>query len=584
MTGCVETLHANGSEDRITRMINRLTHIGAQKGSSSFGPNVATYEARFLAVIICAAAGAWSIAMGPDNNWDLRYYHLYAPWAYLHGRYLYDIAPAQSQGFFNPTADFLFYALISSRLNEAPRIIAFIMGAVHGLNAVLILAIAIHVIRSRWQLESTLLRAVAFLIGVSGAGFISLLGTTTNDLINSIFVLASLLALLKVADRRDARSAWSGFAWSGALAGIGLGLKFTAAIYVPGLALVALLVAVRHKTAMGLLAFTAAGLIGFLAVAGHNLLVLWMDFGNPVFPLFNNIFQSPYYEPHALRDSRFAARDLGQLLAYPFYWTKPNIYLVSELTLRDWRAALAYVAAGAGMVACAARAFRTEEPRSHSTAQTNGLGLSLVFVAASYLLWAAGFGIYRYAVVLELLTGVIAVGGLIWVFEDHRHRIVASVLVLMAATTTTIYPDWGHGAHPSDGVRPAQFADKYIDVRVPPLPTNSLVLIATWDPVAYFIPFAEPTARYLGIENNLLSISQHNKLVTEIKTLMQRPGPSKFILSSGAFDGEKLGRVLAHYQLRLDESPCRRIHSNIEEHVLSLCQIAADEPNKGRVQ
>ena len=176
-------------------MINHHAKMGNPKGSSDFcfAGSSKTGWLQFLAIIICATAGALSVAMGPDNNWDLRYYHLYAPWAYLHGRYLYDIAPAQSQGFFNPTADLLFYAQISSRLNEAPRIIAFIMGAVHGLNAVLILTIAVHVIRPRRQWERTLLGAVAFLVGASGAGSISLLGTTTNDPVASIFVLAARL-------------------------------------------------------------------------------------------------------------------------------------------------------------------------------------------------------------------------------------------------------------------------------------------------------------------------------------------------------------------------------------------------------
>ena len=109
-------------------------------------------------MLICTGVGYLSVALGPDNNWDLRFYHLYAPWAYLHGRYLYDLGPAQYQGFFNPTADYLFYALISSRLNDHPHIVAFIMGAVHGINAILILAIALHVIRPFQRLESWTLR------------------------------------------------------------------------------------------------------------------------------------------------------------------------------------------------------------------------------------------------------------------------------------------------------------------------------------------------------------------------------------------------------------------------------------------
>jgi hypothetical protein len=156
-------------------MTSQQAAFGTAKAQSSFAATALfiTWSFRLQVLLICAGAGFLSVILGPDNNWDLRFYHLYAPWAYLHGRYLYDIGPAQYQGFFNPTADFLFYTLTSSRLNEYPRIVAFIMGAVHGINAALIFAIALHVIRPFQRLESLTLRAVAVLIGVSGAGFIS---------------------------------------------------------------------------------------------------------------------------------------------------------------------------------------------------------------------------------------------------------------------------------------------------------------------------------------------------------------------------------------------------------------------------
>jgi hypothetical protein len=531
-----------------------------------------TFRIGLFAVLICAAAGAASIAMGPDNNWDLRYYHLYAPWAYLHGRYLYDIAPAQSQGFFNPMADLLFYALATSRLNEAPRVVAFIMGAVHGINAALMLAIAVRVLRPDRPLERGLLCAAAFLIGVSGAGFVSLLGTTTNDLVNAIFVLASLLGLLALGEHGG--SVWR-FAWPGALAGVGLGLKFTAAIFMPGLGLVAVVIGMRRRTAFAPLAFAGAALLAFLAVAGHHLLTLWAEFRNPVFPWLNDVFRSPYYEPVALRDDRFVARDFLQLFAYPFYWAKTNIYLVTELTFRDWRGAIAYAAAAAAVLSWAAGAVRGGTRRSHIPADAPGLGPLLLFVTVSYLLWAELFGIYRYAVVLEMLTGIVAVGCVMRVCRDGRVRIAASLLLLAAAAATTIYPDWGRGEHPSAGIRPAHFGDAYVDVWVPPLPANSLVLIATADPVAYFIPFAEPTARYLGIDNNLLSLAQGNRLVAEIKRLMRTPGPAKFVLGVDAPDTGGLDHLLAPFDLAADPSSCRRIRSNLEEHVLSLCRIAA---------
>jgi hypothetical protein len=153
------------------------------------------------------------------------------------------------------------------------------------------------------------------------------------------------------------------------------------------------------------------------------------------------------------------------------------------------------------------------------------------------------------------------VGALIWLFDDRRLRMAAAVAVLALAASTTIYLDWGR--------RP--YTEKYVDVQVPPLPPRSIVLIATWDPVAYFIPYADPTAQYIGIENNYLELSQTNKLATEVKRLMRTTGRSKFVLSVGDFDAGKLNILLDNFGLKLSASPCLPIHSNLEVHVLSLC-------------
>jgi Dolichyl-phosphate-mannose-protein mannosyltransferase len=532
---------------------------------------------RIYVLLICCSLGFVSILLGPDNSWDLRFYHLYAPWAYLHGRYLYDVGPAQYQGFFNPTADFLFYGLTSSILNESPRIIAFIMGVVHGINAVLVLAIAFQVLCPIGLWERVTLRTVAWLIGVSGAGFVSLLGTTTNDLINSIFALGALLAILKVSEPAAEREVFRGFAVAGVLAGIAVGLKYTAFIFIPGLTLIAIVAGVRRKTAAGPIAFGFTAMLGFLATAGHHLLMLWRDFGNPVFPLFNQIFQSPYYEAVSLRDSQFLPRNFWQLVAYPFFWAKTNSYLVSELTFRDWRGAVAYVAIAAGMLALVARCIsRDGHYWDRRFAQTRGLDLVFTFVIVSYFVWVLSFSNYRYAITLEMLTGIVAIGAVIWLFEDGRLRIALAIMLLTAVATTTVYLDWGRGEHPSAGIGSAQYGDRYIDVHVPRLPVNSVVLMATGAPVSYFIPFAEPTAQFLGIENNYLEMTQNNKLASEVKRLMRTPGRPKFVLSIGDFNHSKLNRLLQPLGLRPSTLPCEPIRSNLEEEALSLCPVASD--------
>ena len=512
------------------------------------------------ALLICASAGLLSVTFGPDNYWDLRFYHLYAPWAYLHGRYLYDVAPAQWTSFFNPTADFLFYGLTSSILNEVPRVIAFIMGAVHGLNAVLVATIAEHVLRPRERWERVALCAAALLIGGSGAGFVPLLGTTSNDLIHSIFVLGALLGILKVAGSSSERPAWRGFAWSGLSVGVGLGLKYTAAVFVPGLAVIALLAAARRRTPTGFVIFGVSGAIGFLALAGPHLLTLWRDFANPIFPMMNNIFRSSYFEPVSWADVQFLPRNFWQMIAYPFYWIKTNVNLVSEVPLRDWRGAIAYLAVCAALLTRLVSSIRNE-PRRKAVGETLGLGLVFIFVIISYFLWALAFGNYRYGVTLELLTGVVIVGALIAVVRGRLLRVGAAAVLLTMVMATTVYPDWGRG----------RYGDRYIDVRVPPLPANSIVLIASGAPVSFFIPFAEPTAQYLGIENDFLRLSQHNRLVSQIKSLLRTPGRPKFIASVGEFDRAGLDNLLAQFDLALGQSPCQAIWTNLENPASSLC-------------
>jgi hypothetical protein len=543
-------------------MIDQPAAIAMSKGQRAFAVHCTPWRFRLLLLLVCTGAGVLSVILGPDNYWDLRYYHLYAPWAYLHGRYLYDVGPAQEQGFLNPTADFLLYGLISSPLNDSPRIVAFIMGAVHGINAALLVAIVRHVIRPPGVAERWTLRAAAWLMGVTGAGFVGLLGTSSNDLTCDVFVLGALLSLLKVDARAGGRASWRGFAVAGLCAGLGLGLKYTVAFVAPGLGVVALLAALRKRTLIGLGAFGLAAMLGFLIFAGHHLLALWIDFRNPFFPYLNQIFRSPYFEPTAIWDARFIPDSFWKLMTFPFYWAKLNAYVVAEPTFRDWRAAIAYVAIAIGTLVLAAGWLRQGRGPREVWKQTPGLGLVFIFMVVSYFSWALQFGYYRYAIPLEMLTGVVAMGSLVWLFEDRRARMVGAVAVLAMAVTTTVYLDWGR--------RP--YTGKYVEVSVPPLPADSIVLIATWDPAAYFIPFvAEPSVRYLGIENNYLELSQDNKLATEVKRLMRTPGPPKFVLSVGAVDSDKLNKLLANFDLKLSPSPCQPIHANLEDQALRLC-------------
>src|ERR1700689_2383298 len=101
------------------------------------------YPARWLAIILLGAApfafGALVIALGQDANWDLRNYHWYNAYAFLNGRYGFDLLPSQTPWFYNPLIDVPFYLLAT---HVPARAAGFALGFVQGLNFPLLFMLA----------------------------------------------------------------------------------------------------------------------------------------------------------------------------------------------------------------------------------------------------------------------------------------------------------------------------------------------------------------------------------------------------------------------------------------------------------
>ena len=157
-----------------------------------------------------------------------------------------------------------------------------------------------------------------------------------------------------------------------------------------------------------------------------------------------------------------------------------------------------------GVAALATRWWRSGRPKE-LLAQVPGLGLIFVFVVVSYFSWALQFGYYRYAIPLEILTGVVTMGSLILLFDDGRARMVAAVAVLILAFVTTIPLSWGR--------RP--YTDTYVSVSVPPLPDDSISSRATtptkeiWRKIAWssagLMPSSSATSSSLGVRRSWFS-------------------------------------------------------------------------------
>ena len=141
-------------------------------------------------LVIGASASVW---LGQDANSDLQYYHLYDGWAFLAGRFKRELLPAGMQSYFNPLLDAVYAWLALGPLHHLPRVLAGVMGL--WFSAVLFLAALLATTLYQGWLQ----RSIATVLATNGAGLVTQIGTTFNEVQVASFTLGGLLVLLKTA-------------------------------------------------------------------------------------------------------------------------------------------------------------------------------------------------------------------------------------------------------------------------------------------------------------------------------------------------------------------------------------------------
>src|SRR5215470_16365701 len=70
---------------------------------------------------------------------------------------------------------------------------------------------------------------------------------------------------------------------------------------------------------------------------------MWLEFGNPLFPYFNQYFHSPMGLPESYRDTRFLPYGFWRNLLFPLVFSRYPL-TVGEAAFRDYRILVAFVA------------------------------------------------------------------------------------------------------------------------------------------------------------------------------------------------------------------------------------------------
>jgi hypothetical protein len=435
-------------------------------------------------------AGLLSLHMGKSMAWDLLHYHYYNGYAFLNGRLNFDILPAVFHTFLNPVLDVAFYMAVEAL---PPRAVGFGLGAIHGVNIVLLFLCARRMLAHWGGLAGQAPNVLPAFLAVAGFGSAAAMGTLGSwhhDLIASLFFLGALLVLLR----------WDGgiqlwrAAVAGLLVGLGLGLKLTLAPFVAGIvaAPLALPGPLRERVLACVLASVGAG-AGLLATAGFWMARMYAEFGNPFFPFFNRLFASPFAGAGDGRDLRYLPVGLWEYLIYPAVFSMDGDR-VSEAPWRDFRLLTAFIVAVCLVVVVVGSRLGGKRSRAERRLLGSGNARLLLWTAfVGYAGWLVLFSIYRYAVPLEMLAPLLLCVMLV-ALTGRRFGILATVVCCLLLVATTQKADFARKDWGDDPFVGAEAPAAYKELR------DAVILMAGRSADAHFIPAFDPSNRFLRLD------------------------------------------------------------------------------------
>ena len=497
--------------------------------------------------ILCAASFAvigatTSYHRGQDCNWDQNNYHLYIAWALIHGRMQHDIAAAGVQTFFNPLPFVPFYEMAR---HLPPVVTGLLTGAIGGLALLPVLLLCDRVAPGPPSARRRILLVSGLAVSAASPLAVSEIGTSFIDLMLTLPILLATWLMLSQSRRQLGASAL--------ILGAVAGLKLTDASFCTGFIVAACFGWQGWKERSTAVALAAtSGLVGFVSTGGYWCWRLWSSYENPFFPYYNNYFRSPDFPPWVAFDVNFRPRSLASGLSYPFRWVVGQASS-SELPFRDVRFALLI---GLGLLILVAL---LRQRRSHTDVPHGPVHLRLiVFFAVSFLVWLFQFGIQRYAIPLELLTGPV----LLSLLAQLRRQAVENPITICFAVLSLLTMrtcDWGHTSwsHSWSGLESITNFD-----------TAAVVLIGK--PPLTFATRAFPSDTvFVGAQTDLplapLAGTQFSRRMAQAI----HSGKRLFLLTRGDID-QPLLSLLGAYHLAIGAN-CRIVTTQIE--LLKVCDV-----------
>ncbi len=344
--------------------------------------------------------GILSMILRYDVMWDFANYHYYNPWAFLNGRFMYDIAPAGVNTFFNPLPDIPLYLMIKY-FNDYPNVIHFMQGLwLGGLMYVFFLLLKLYFDIN--TLKGKICILLAFLVGMTNWSLFFQIGSSTNEIPLAFLETWAFYILIKAIfyAEENKETKINHFLLSGFILGSAMGLKLTAVIYCVSIG-GTLLCFYKYvpQAKKNIPFFILGGLLGFLTFYGFWGYILWENFQNPFFPFANGIFKSEWFPTENYRDMREDCQSVSEYILNRFYLIRETVegYFINVHFIFIW---------GAICIEGIKKFF------SGSCFFDKKYFLLLCLFILGYIFWSILFGIQRYTIFLNFIGAIIIIKSL----------------------------------------------------------------------------------------------------------------------------------------------------------------------------
>jgi len=470
--------------------------------------------ARPVVYAICTlVAIAWTWFAGKDVPWDALHYHLYAGFSAIHDRLATDFFPAGPQTYLNPYSHLPLYLMV--RAGWPSLAIGVTFACLHSVMLWMTYELASAVSRRADGTAPLAVTLPAVALALMNPVLLQEMGSTFTDVTTGTLALGGYAALANAFAGGRLRLVALGGALLGAAAALKLSNAFLAVL--PAVPLVLGSVTTAQQRLRALLLFAACACAAALVVFAPWAWRLEQAFGNPFFPMLNDVFRAPGFTTevvsnrvapptspfeslarlfNGMRDPRFLPSSLVEALARPFEMLRPRRLIHTETMASDARYASLLLLAALGLATWAWR-------RRHAAVTVLPSGrvyacLAMAFVI-SWALWLAISGNSRYFLPMACIAAVLLAAGL--------HRVFAAVPRALGYALAVVLGVQGLMMSQAADFRwnPQTWAGPWAQASIPPRLQTEPYLYLPMDSQSqsFLMPSLAPGSAMMGINSGI---------------------------------------------------------------------------------